>query len=260
MIARPLRRCALVLGSVALACGVTACAGGAEAGGDSPELTASAAASLTEAFERYRSTFGPARVRLSFGGSDELAAQVRQGARPDVFAAANTDLPRALWREGLVERPVTFATNRLVLAVPAGSGIDSLADLERPGVRLVIGSESVPVGRYTREVLARLGPERARRVLAGVRSEEPDVRGVIAKLAAGAAEAGFVYRTDVVAAKGRLRAIELPERLGPETAYAAAVVRRSSQPRLAREFVEELRGGRGASVLRDAGFDAPPVR
>lgn len=242
--------------ALAVAPGLGAC--GDESAGGTPELTVSAAASLTEAFERYAGAFDPARVRLSFGGSDELAAQIRRGATPDVFAAANTDLPRALWREGLLERPVVFATNRLVLAVPRGSAIDSLADLERPGVRLVVGSASVPVGRYTGEVLGRLEPESERRILAGVRSEEPDVRGVVAKLGAGAADAGFVYRTDVVASDPRLSAVELPVRLEPEAAYGVAVVRGSKKAVLAREFVEGLRGGRGESALREAGFGIPP--
>ena len=218
----------------------------------------SAAASLTEALGTYAEQFPPARVRLSFAGSDELAAQIRRGVKPDVFAAANTDLPQELAREGLVEPPVVFATNTLVLAVPAGSDIDSLDDLVAPGRRLVIGAPSVPVGKYTRKVLARLGPERARRILAGVRSEEPDVKGVVAKVAGGAADAGFVYRTDALAAGDRVRAIALPARLKPDGSYGVAVVKGSSQPRVAQQYVSGLRSGAGARALREAGFGAPP--
>lgn len=235
------------------------CGGASRGEDDKPELTVSAAASLSEPFGRYGRAFDPARVRLSFAGSDELVAQIRRGAQPDVFAAANTDLPEALARERLLEPPVVFATNRLVLAVPTGSRVDSLADLEAPGRRLVIGSESVPVGRYTREVLARLGGPRSRRILANIRSEEPDVKGVVAKVAGGAADAGFVYRSDAMAAGGRLLAIELPARLKPETSYAAGVLRESSHPRLAREFVAGLRSGSGRRALREAGF-APPAQ
>ncbi len=221
-------------------------------------LTVSAAASLAEAFGRYGEGVEGGRPRYSFAGSDELAAQIRQGARPDVYAAANTKLPEALHREGLVERPVTFTTNALVLAVPADSAIDALSDLERPGADLVVGSPSVPVGSYTREVLWRLGPQRAELILAGVRSREPDVKGVVAKLVAGAADAGFVYRSDVVAAGGRLRALALPGRLRPQAAYAAAVVRGGERHALARRFVGGLRSGRGARILRAAGFGPPP--
>ena len=252
---RPRGAVPAVLGT-ALALLLAACGGGGSA--ERPRLTVSAAASLTAPLERYGRAFGPARVRLSFGGSDELAAQIRRGARPDVYAAANTALPEELHHEGLVERPIAFATNRLVVAVPARSAIASLADLERRSVRLVVGSPSVPVGIYTRRALARLGRERTRRILAGVRSEEPDAKGVVAKVAQGAADAGFVYRTDVRAAGGRLRAIELPERLRPEAAYAAAVVRGSGHAGPARRFVRGLAGGRGAALLRGAGFGPPP--
>src|SRR4029078_799907 len=90
-------------------------------GGNEPTLTVSAAASLKKAFESYAKDFKAAKVRYSFAGSDELAAQIRQGAKPEVFASANTKLPDQLYHEGLVEKPEVFATNRLVLAVPSGS-------------------------------------------------------------------------------------------------------------------------------------------
>src|SRR6185295_1744060 len=89
----------------------------------------------------------------SFAGSDELAAQIRQGVKPDVFASANTKLPDQLYAEGLVEKPVVFAANRLVLAVPPGGKVTSLDDLAKPGTTIAMGSESVPVGAYTRKVL-----------------------------------------------------------------------------------------------------------
>jgi molybdate transport system substrate-binding protein len=251
----------LLAGACTLAALAPAAAGcgrqGPIGGADEP-LTVSAAASLAEAFGRYGEGFEGGWPRFSFAGSDELAAHVRQGARPDVYAAANTERPSALHREGLVERPVTFATNALVVAVPADSEIDALSDLERPGVDLVVGSPSVPAGAYTREVLSRLGAQRAGRILTRVRSQEPDVKGVVAKLVAGAADAGFVYRSDVVAAGGRLRALVLPERLRPRVAYAAAVVRGADRPALARRFVRGLRSSRGARILRAAGFGPAP--
>jgi molybdate transport system substrate-binding protein len=250
---------AVLVGLAVAALALAGCGGGSEPGaGGKPGLTVSAAASLTEALGIYAERFPPARVRLSFAGSDELAAQIRRGVKPDVFAAANTDLPEELAREGLVEPPVVFATNTLVLAVPARSDIDSLEDLEAPGQRLVIGAATVPVGKYTRKALSRLGPERSHRILAGVRSQEPDVKGVVAKVAGGAADAGFVYRTDALAAGDRLRAIALPARLKPEGSYGVAVVQGASQPRVAREYVSGLRSGAGARALRDAGFGPPP--
>jgi molybdate transport system substrate-binding protein len=233
------------------------CGGGSEATGRTT-LTVSAAASLKRAFTAYGEGFRAARVRLSFAGSDELAAQIRQGARPDVFAAANTKLPRRLFAERLVERPVVFARNRLVLAVPAdGARARSLADLERPGTTLAVGAPSVPVGAYTRDVLGRLPPARRRAILDNVRSNEPDVGGVVGKLTQGAVDAGFVYASDVRAAGGRLRAIELPRRLRPQVAYGVAVIRGSDRRAEARAFVDGLVAGAGAGALRAAGFQPP---
>jgi molybdate transport system substrate-binding protein len=211
---------------------------------------------LKAAFPKY-----DAKARYSFAGSDVLAAQIKAGARPDVFAAANTALPDELFKAGLVEKPVVFAGNRLVVAVPAeGSGkVRSLSDLEERGVTIAAGSPSVPVGSYTRAVIGRLPPARAQRILANIRSSEPDVTGVVGKLTQGAVDAGFVYATDVQASGGELTAIQLPAKLNPRVAYAAAVVHGTERPDDAARFVKGLLTGKGAAALMEAGFDPPPA-
>lgn len=229
-------------------------------GGDdgSGSLTVSAGSSLTVPLTEYARSFEPADVRLSFAGSDQAAAQIRQGVKPDVYASANTAIPDALFAEGLVETPVVFARNRLVIAVPAKSdSIASIDDLARPGVTIALGSASVPSGAYARRVLARLGPERSRAILANVRSSEPDVKGVVGKLSQGTVDAGFVYLTDVRAASGDLKVIELPARLQPSVEYGIAIVKGAKNPEAARQFIDGLLRGEGARVLRDAGFEAP---
>jgi molybdate transport system substrate-binding protein len=225
---------------------------------DGGRLVVSAASSMTEALTSCAKDYPDARVKLSFAGSDELAAQIRQGVPVDVYAAANTKLPEELHRELLLEDPVEFATNTFVLAVPADSKIDGIDDLTEPGVRIAIGSESVPIGSYTREVLARLPADQERAILVNVRSNEPDVKGIVGKLAQGAADAGFVYVTDVNAAGGALAAIELPQPLQPEVTYAAGVVTDAKEPDQARTFVDGLRDGTCADALEDAGFGPAP--
>lgn len=224
-----MRRAALLVALLPAGCG----------NGTEP-LKVSAATSLKAALTAYAEGQD---VALAFAGSDQLAAQIRQGARPDVFIAANTRLPDDLHADGLVEEPVVFAGNRLVLAVPAGGGkVGSIGDLERRGVTLAIAAEGVPVGDYARDVLT---PAAAR----NVRSEEPDAAGIVGKIAQGAVDAGFVYTTDVKASGGRLREIPLPG--APRVRYAATVVRKSER---ARAFVAGLRTAR---QLRAAGFSAP---
>jgi molybdate transport system substrate-binding protein len=244
-----LRRCATVVALLA-ALLVSACGDDGK-----PRLVVSAASSLTEALTACSADFSDANLRLQFAASDELAAQIRRGVKPDVFAAANTKLPDELNSEGLLSKPVVFATNELVLAVPSDAKrILSLDDLQEPGTKLAIGSASVPVGSYARNVLSRLPPEKRSQILKNVRSEEPDVKGVIGKLTQGAVDAGFVYASDVNAAKGKLTAIHLPARLQPTVAYGAGAVRGSDQSGAAARYVQGLVSGACAKSLRKAGF------
>jgi molybdate transport system substrate-binding protein len=234
---------------------------GGDDGGGKPQLTVSSAASLKNAFTAYGRSFADADARFSFAGSDELAAQIEQGVKPDVYAAANTSLPDALYDKGLVEEPTVFAGNRLVLAVPADSHeIGSLDDLADGGVTLAIGAEDVPVGSYTRAVLDKLPADQSRAILANVRTEEPDAAGITGKLTQGAVDAGFLYVSDVRATDGALKAIELPARLQPDVAYGVAVVKGAKEPEAARAFVAGLLEGAGAQALKDAGFEPPPPR
>ena len=242
-----MRRGALLLLLVLAGCG----------GGDDPRLVVSAASSMTEALTACSSDFSDADVRLSFAGSDELAAQIRQGVKPDVYAAANTKLPEELNKEGLLSKPAEFATNELVIAVPKNAEIQSVEDLAAEGVKVAIGSETVPIGSYTREVLGRLPKTEADAILANVRSNEPDVKGIVGKLTQGAADAGFVYVTDVNAAGDELIAVKLPADLEPDVTYAAGVVNGAEQPDQAREFVNGLTVGGCADALANAGFGAP---
>jgi molybdate transport system substrate-binding protein len=236
-------------------CALAGCGGGDD---EEPRLVVSAGSSMSEALTECGRDFEGAAVRLSFGGSDELAAQIRQGVKPDVLASANTSIPEELHAEGLLSQPVEFATNKLVIAVPAGSDIRETADLRREGMTLVMGSESVPIGSYTREVLDRLPGGEGDVILGNVRSEEPDVKGIVGKLIQGAADAGFVYLTDVTAAGDALEAIPLPSVIQPDVTYAAGVVRSAKQPELAREFVAGLREGGCADALSEAGFGEAP--
>jgi molybdate transport system substrate-binding protein len=249
-----LGRLAAVVSIAWLACCAAGCGGS-----DDGALRVSAAASLRSAFEDYAAAAFPGdEIQQSFAGSDQLAAQIEQGATPDVFASANTEYPEQLYRKDLLEKPVVFARNRLVLAVPTAGDIHSLADVARPGVSVVIGDPSVPIGSYTREVLGRLPGAEGSAILGNVRSQEPDVSSIVGKLTQGAADAGFVYATDVRAAGSSVRAIRLPGSLQPEVAYGIGVLTHAPDPDLAREFVRGLEaGGAGVRYLRQAGFLPP---
>jgi molybdate transport system substrate-binding protein len=214
-----------------------------------PRLTIYAAASLTEVFPRI-----DRRHAYSFGGSNQLALQIRQGAPADIFASASPSFTQDLYRERLVERPRTFASNKLVLAIPRSNpaGLRSVFDLRRRNVKLVIGTARVPIGAYTRQVLRNLGMTS---VLSKVVSEEPDVKSIVGKVALGEADAGFVYRTDVQPVRDRVRAILIPAWAQPKVRYEIAVVRSSRNKAAARAWVRRvLTNARARRLLRQAGF------
>jgi molybdate transport system substrate-binding protein len=225
----------------------TACGGD----GSAEPLDVYAAASLAEVLPEIDPD-----ARFSFAGSDELATQIREGATADVYAAASSKYPQELFDEGLVEEPVTFASNRLVLVVPSGNpgAIESVEDILQRDTRLVIAAEGVPVGDYTRTVLETLGLSAA---LENVVSNEDDVKGVAGKVALGEADAGFVYATDVAPVADRVRAIELPDDAQPPIDYQVAIVSDSDARDAAEAFVERLRGTDGREALERAGFVVP---
>ncbi|MDX6512704.1 MAG: molybdate transport system substrate-binding protein [Gaiellaceae bacterium] len=213
--------------------------------------TVYAASSLTEVFSRIDS-----RPHFSFAGSDQLAFQIRQGAPADVFAAASPKYPQQLFAEGLVAKPVVFATNELVLIVPRSNPakIHSAFDLRRSGIKLVIGQAGVPIGDYTRQVLANLG---LADVAATAVDQEPDVKGIVTKIALGEGDAGFVYRTDVAPVRKRVGVIRLRASAQPRVEYQIAVVRSSKHAAAARAFVRRVLGPVGRKRLAAAGFGLP---
>jgi molybdate transport system substrate-binding protein len=211
-------------------------------------LTVFAAASLTNVMPQIDS-----HQQYSFGGSNTLAAQIRQGAPADIFASANTALPQQLYDEGLVEKPVVFTRNALIMIVPTANPahLHSAYDLRRDGIKLVVAAPGVPVGDYTRTVLHNLGLDAA---LSNVVSNENDVREVLAKVALGEADAGFVYTTDARTVRGKVATIGIRWSAQPIVEYAVAVVRSSSHPAAARAFVAKLLRPVAQAKLQAAGF------
>jgi molybdate transport system substrate-binding protein len=125
-------------------------------------------------------------------------------------------------------------------------------------VKIAIGAPDVPVGSYTYDVLGALPAIQRNRILANVKSKEPDVAGIVGKLSQGAVDAGFVYVTDVDAASDKLRAISLPAKISPTVVYEAAVVKGTKHPAQAKAFIDGLTGGQGQAALKKAGFLPPP--
>jgi molybdate transport system substrate-binding protein len=231
------------------------------------QLVVFAAASLTEPFTTlgtgFEQRFPGTHIVFDFGGSPELAEQIVQGARADVFASADERWMESLRGRGVLSSAARiFARNRLVVALPRTNPgkIESLADLARPGIKLVLAADPVPAGRYARIVLSNLShapgmdPDFARRALANVVSEEENVKLVLAKVRLGEADAGFVYRSDVPRSAGReITVLEIPDRYNVVARYPIAVLRGGDTAAGAR-FVALVLSPRGQQVLSGYGF------
>lgn len=226
------------------------------------ELAVSAASSLDPAFRELAALFEAAhpgtRVTMNFGASGALLQQIARGTPADVFASADQatmDRARALV---LVAQRRNFATNALVVIVPAASSVPppaTLADLARPAyARIALGQPtSVPAGRYAQEALqaARLWATIQPRVVSAA-----NVRQALDQVARGEADAGFVYATDAARMPTQVKPV-LKVATPTAIVYAAAPLAAAAQPALAARFVEFLVSEPARAVLERHGFGKP---
>jgi molybdate transport system substrate-binding protein len=210
------------------------------------------AASLSKVFPEI-----DPNAKYTFGGSDALETDIELGAPADVFAAASPKQPAALLAKGLVERPVEFATNTLVLIVPKSNPahITSVSDVTKPGVKLVICNATVPCGDYARKAFMNLGITTA--AMKNVVSETTDVTQTVAEVATGQADGGFVYITDAKVARGKVAVVRLPAKAKPGAKDFIAVVKTGRNQAAAKAFVQTVLSPAGQAKLQAAGFGKP---
>jgi molybdate transport system substrate-binding protein len=267
MLVTPVRRAAAALGLAATALTLASCAVDATDStpptGDSGELTGTltiyAAASLTASFDEIATAFeaenpGVSIQPIVYDGSSTLVTQLSEGAVADVFASADDATMTRAVEAGLiaVDDAVPFATNSLVIAVPAGNPaqVTTLADVARADVTLVVCAVQVPCGAASQTLLA------DQEVVASPASFEQNVTAVLTKVATGEADAGLVYRTDV---EGR----DDVEAIVPEGAanvvnrYPITALTASANPDAAAAFVAFVTGERARAILAAHGFGTP---
>jgi molybdate transport system substrate-binding protein len=198
-------------------------------------------------------------VSCSFGGSNTLQLQVERGAPADLFLSAEPNEAQALYREGRCQRPVTFATNKLVLIVRQGDPkqIGSIYGLRKGGFKLSVGNPSVPIGDSTRRLLRRLRMSSA--LTANSVSQQSNVGQVLSQVAFGGADAGFVYVTDARTQPDRIDALYVPQWAQPAVRYqGCVVVRDGADTAGAQALLDDIRSSRGRGLLRRFGFGLPP--
>lgn len=246
---------------------LAACAG-SETASQSITLNISAAASLSDAFQeigrQFEAQHPGVKVEFNFSGSQQLAEQLAQGAPSDVFASANKKQMDAAVKSGRVksEAPVDFLQNRLVVVAPTQQkeAIAAIADLAKPGLKLVLAAKEVPVGQYALDFLDKAdksgtyGTGFKNKVLANVVSYEQDVKAVLTKVGLGEADAGVVYTTDASSAAGRVTGLPIPDELNVVAVYPIAPIAGSAHADLAQAFVAFVRSPQGQAILTKFGF------
>lgn len=252
---------------------LSACAGQA---GSSPTteqqttLTVYAAASLTDAFKEigadFEHTHANVQVTFNFAGSQQLEQQLTQGASADVFASASTKYMDAAIKAGVVADGAqkTFARNRLIVIVPKNNPahIQTLQDLGKSGVKIVLADKSVPVGQYALAFLdkanadASFGAVYKANVLKNVVSYEDNVKSVFSKVQLGEADAGIVYTSDVSTHGDEVGSLAIPDALNTIAIYPIAARKISHNGATAQQFVEYVLSAEGQTVLKKYGFIA----
>ena len=231
-------------------CGLLAASGAlARSGHATAGITVFAGSSMTTVLPQI----DPGNT-YSFGSSTTLGTQIKNGAPADVLMSANTTVPASLYAAGVVEKPVNFTRNTLAVVVPKSNpaGIKSIYDLTKPGIKIDEAASSVPVGSYTVQVLTQMGINT--QIQANVVSKETSDAGVVAKVALGQVDAGFVYLSDYVIDPTHLTLIKVPAWAQPKITYAMAIVTKSPNQAAAQAWMDKVLSPAGQAVFVKDGF------
>jgi molybdate transport system substrate-binding protein len=232
-------------------------------GASAADITVSAAASLTNAFreiaQAYEQQHAGDKVLLNFAASDALVQQISKGAPVDVFASADQEAMDKADSLKLLQVGTrkNFASNSVVLIVPAAStlGLKALPDLQQAAVaRVTLGNPaSVPIGRYARQAL-----EHAK-LWAAIEPKAifaTSVRQSLDYVARGEVDAGFVYATDAMVQKEKVRVVTTVPTETP-VSYPVALIAAGPQAANGRKFVDFLMAPAAQAVLARYGFGRP---
>jgi molybdate transport system substrate-binding protein len=271
----------LALALAAAACGDddarTPAVGDARAASQTPadprlsgDITVFAAASLTDAFKEagkaFEATHPGVHVTFNFAGSASLATQINQGQPGDVFASADSANMKLVTDKNGADTPVVFATNVPTIVVPtSGSSVAAFEDLAKPGVKLVLAAPAVPIGNYARQIFTNaskpapdgVAADFSDRVLANLKSNETEVRAVLAKIQTGEGDAGIVYTTDAATIARQVKQVAIPAKYNVVAEYPIATLKESGHADVATAFVAFITSADGQAILGKYGFGKP---
>ncbi|KMY52664.1 molybdenum ABC transporter substrate-binding protein [Bacillus sp. FJAT-27231] len=226
------------------------------------ELVISAAASLTDALDELQSSFEDEHpdidLTFNFGSSGKLAQQIEQGAPADVFlSASNQDMDK-LQDKNLIQKDsrLEFAKNSLVLIAKKEQSIP-ISSFEEITLKkmdhLAMGEpESVPAGRYTKEVLEHLNiwESLQNKLVLG-----SDVRQVLTYIESGNADLGVVYASDALTSDKVKVVSKAKSEWHEPIVYPGAITSHSEHAKAAKLFLDYLTSTEGKEVLHQYGFN-----
>lgn len=233
------------------------------------KVTVFAASSLTEVFKKMAVDFqaknSGVTVEFNFAASSALESQIEQSAPADIFASADTANMQKAQDKSLIDgAPATFARNLPVIVVPADNkaGVTTAKDLAKPGLKLVLAAQDVPIGNYARQVIDKLNADAANgtgfkdAVTKNIVSNEANVRAVLSKIELGEADAGITYKTDALVSGAKVKTVVIPDAANVIAVYPIGVVKGSKNATAAAAFIAYVRGADGQAALKAAGFDS----
>ena len=236
---------------------------------DRTEITIFAAASLKGALEQAKTAYEGSNpgitITVSTDSSSALETQIEQGAPADVFLSADTTNPKKLVDKGLADGDaVTFAGNKLTVIVPTDNpaGIQSPADLAKPGLQVIAAGDEVPITKYAKQLVDNLAKEAgypanfAGDYDANIASREDNVKAIVAKIELGEGDAGIVYVTDARAST-KVVTVDVPDTANVPATYDGVVVKTSKNAAAAKAFLDWFAGPEGHLILGRLGFLPP---
>jgi molybdate transport system substrate-binding protein len=252
------------------ACGTQTNSGQGNTSNSPVSLTVFAASSLTESFNEIKTAYHTAHpnviITYNYNGSQALEQQLANGASSDIFASADQTNMKKASSANLVDASQIFAKNKLVVIVPASNPaqLHSLKDLGNPGVKIDAAASTVPVGKYTLQVLDNLdkspdyGTDYVNRVKANFVSYEENVKAIVQKVQLGTVDAGFVYLTDLTkAVEGKVTQISIPDEFNVIAEYPIAVTKSSQRRNEAQALIQYILSPAGQNILKKYHFLPP---
>ena len=235
--------------------------------GENSKILVAAAASLQATFDNeliplFEKENPEITVEGTYASSGDLQQQIESGLDADVFFSAATSNMDTLAEEKLIDEDtvVDLLKNNIVLITPKDSklGIKSFKDITKADTIAIGDPESVPAGKYAKEILTNLGVYNEVEKKASLGAS---VTEVLSWVAEGSADAGIVYATDAQTenTNGDDKEVEVvataeDSMMQTPVVYPVGVVSASTHKDEAKAFEDFLQTDEAKAILEKAGF------